>query len=1083
MEIKIIKDKLLKTSMKGQLFTLTTLILFILMLSVLFSFVIINTQYYSQQQSIALSSGAINLVLPLNASSTVFGSTAERQALSVLAFYEYNSSLRHGNFISNQTLYLSYLLKNATLPNVQKGTTAASYLKVAMGNLTFYDYNQTLMKLYSQLGLQSINETNIAISQSSPYTLTLSYIENVVINQTGDISRYSFPITATINLTGMPDLLLAQQGIIRYIHPGNIQNLTSIITGGPAISGSLTGIAYDTILYDVNPTCPTYTLSQESSLILVTNTLSNSEYCTNDFAGFVLNITGFTSTGPYLIYSQNTILSRTFKTGQNILIYGPSLEALNIQNLISAVSNHYYFTSPFTPSYIERSINNLSSSTSGIFTFSGFNRLAGSFNGHNSYISITPSSNLQVPISSNGLSINTWILPSNTEASGTGILSTTPGCGYSIFLSNSNTLSGSDDCGDTYSGNYNFVPGVWYDLSLIVSNGAPSNIKLYVNGNQILSTTGTWGTGTSWSNLFIGSNPSSGFFNGSISNVQIYNSSLSQNSIKQLFQRGISGIPISNNGLVGWFTLNGNQKDLSGQNNNAFGSNVLYTSNLNGVPSVNVSMFNGASSFIQIPSTVFNFITSGTTTTYSESFSVWFKTTSDGVILGQESSPPVLQPTGYVPSIYVDTNGDIRASLFWHGSTADQIVTTTPYNNGKWHFLVDTYNNGQETLYIDGKQVGTQSQSEVSYSSTYYYQLGTGYTSVWPDSNGAWFYFNGELADAQARSSALSEQQILSMYASGITGAPPAPYNSTLGWWPLNGNINNYGYGINSGVSYPNNILYGSFNGSARDSALGTYSSSLEKIPGILSCINIFGCYNSNSSGIYLGNAPLEIGGKLQTAQFNSNSFITANIPLSGNFGVSFWLRLNASSLGTTQSPLSFSGTNGIIISSIGGLPTLGLTDGVNTLYANTIQAGSWEYVAATKSGSTYSIYLNNYPANIETMGQITINNLTLGRLSNGAEFFNGSLADLQIYSTTLTSSQVAQLYNGGIVGTPLTGNVVAWFPLTNNCYNYTSSQFNCYSYHNVTYPYFSGNYLAPNYPSQIVQNAWQALGFGTQPQ
>ena len=1079
MEIKIIKDKILKTSMKGQLFTLTTLILFILMLSVLFSFVIINTQYYSQQQSIALSTGAINLILPLNSTSTVFGSTAERQALSVLAFYEYNSSLRHGNFISNQSLYLSYLLKNGTLPNVQKGTIAASYLKTAMGNLTFFNYNRTLMKLYSQLGLQSINETNILISQSSPYALSLSYIENIVINQTGDISKYSFPITATINITGMPDLLSAQQGVIRYIHPGNIQNLTFIITGSPAISGSLDRMAYDTVLYDGNSGCPSYTLSQESSIILVTNTLSNSELCGNDFAGFILNITGFTPTVPYLIYSQNTILARSFKTGQNILIYGPSLEALNIQNLISAVSNHYYFASPFAPSYIERSINNLSSSTSGIFTFSGFNRLAGSFNGHNSYISVTPSSNLQVPISNTGFSINAWVLPSNTEASGTGIISTTPGCGYSIFLSTFNTLSASDGCGDTYSGNYNFVPGVWYDVSLTVSSGAPSNIGLYINGNQILSTTGTWGTGTSWSNMFIGSNPSSGFFNGSISNIQIYNSSISQNSIKQLLQRGLSGIPISNNGLVGWFTLNGNQKDLSGQNNNAFGSNVLYTSNVNGVSSVNVSQFNGASSFIQIPSAGFNFITTGSTTSYSESFSVWFKTTSDGVILGQQNTPPVSTAVGYVPSIYVDTNGDIRASLFWHGSDSDQIVTTTPYNDGKWHFLVDTYNNGQETLYIDGKQVGTQAQSEVAYSSTYYYQLGTGYTSLWPNTNSAWFYFNGELANAQVYNSTLSSQQILSMYNSGISGAPISS-NSIQGWWPLNGNINNYG--MSSGASYPSNILFGSFNGSARDSALGTYSSSLKKIPGILSCTTLFNCYNSNSSGIYVGSTPLEIGSKLQTAYFNSNSFISASVPLSGNFGVSFWLRLNSSASGT-QVPLSFSGTNGIIISSVGGLSTLGLTDGVNTLNANTIQTGSWVYVAATKSGSTYSIYLNNYPANTGTMGQIAINNLTLGRLSSGTEFFNGSIADLQIYSNTLTSSQAAQLYNEGIAGTPLSGNVVAWFPLTNNCYNYTSSQFNCYSYQNVTYPYFSGNYFATNYPSQIVQNAWQALGFGTQPQ
>ena len=117
------KNTLYNGSKRAQLFTLTTLIFFILMLSVFFSFAIISTQYYEQQQSVSLSTGAINLITPLNSTASAFGNAAAHQALSVLTYYEYNASLRKGNLISNFSEYLSYLMENGILPNVPQGTS------------------------------------------------------------------------------------------------------------------------------------------------------------------------------------------------------------------------------------------------------------------------------------------------------------------------------------------------------------------------------------------------------------------------------------------------------------------------------------------------------------------------------------------------------------------------------------------------------------------------------------------------------------------------------------------------------------------------------------------------------------------------------------------------------------------------------------------------------------------------------------------------------------------------------------------------------------------------------------------------
>ena len=62
------------------------------------------------------------------------------------------------------------------------------------------------------------------------------------------------------------------------------------------------------------------------------------------------------------------------------------------------------------------------------------------------------------------------------------------------------------------------------------------------------------------------------------SNVQIYNTSLSQAEITALYHEGIGGAPIDPNNIVGWWPLNGNAQDYSGNGNNGQATGVSYTS-------------------------------------------------------------------------------------------------------------------------------------------------------------------------------------------------------------------------------------------------------------------------------------------------------------------------------------------------------------------------------------------------------------------------------------------------------------------------------------------------------------------------
>ena len=101
-------------------------------------------------------------------------------------------------------------------------------------------------------------------------------------------------------------------------------------------------------------------------------------------------------------------------------------------------------------------------------------------------------------------------------------------------------------------------------------------IIMYVNGTpgSPVSMTGNLQPGTVMAGGYYGS----GFnFNGYIANIQIYNSSLSENDVQSLYREGIGGAPIDLQNLVGWWPLNGNVHDYSGNQNNGVAVIVSYT--------------------------------------------------------------------------------------------------------------------------------------------------------------------------------------------------------------------------------------------------------------------------------------------------------------------------------------------------------------------------------------------------------------------------------------------------------------------------------------------------------------------------
>lgn len=119
--------------------------------------------------------------------------------------------------------------------------------------------------------------------------------------------------------------------------------------------------------------------------------------------------------------------------------------------------------------------------------------------------------------------------------------------------------------------------GTWYFYAGTYSQSS-GTVTVYINGNAM-------GTG-SYAGLVNGVLPvamgydpaySGDYLAGYISNVQIYNASLSAGDMKSLYLEGIGGAPIDTLYLVGWWPLNGNADDYSGLVYNANTVGVDYT--------------------------------------------------------------------------------------------------------------------------------------------------------------------------------------------------------------------------------------------------------------------------------------------------------------------------------------------------------------------------------------------------------------------------------------------------------------------------------------------------------------------------
>lgn len=527
-----------------------------------------------------------------------------------------------------------------------------------------------------------------------------------------------------------------------------------------------------------------------------------------------------------------------------------------------------------------------------------------------------------------------------------------------------------------------------------------STLKCYLNGmleNSIAIGASSGVVGTNGF-TYLGTDsftPAKYFFNGKIANFQTYNTVLGANTILQLYNHGIASTPAN---ALGWWPLNGDVNDYSGNGNNgsaigavSFVSSPINSSISNNATGILVANLNGVNSMITSPL--------AQTADSAFTLTAW---------VNPANTLQMTSGTGYSVFNSLSTNafevilkGGSGLGAKPGGGNVQLGIGTNFYpgygiNNGSWNFLAFAISNGKASLYANGAQPYNITIASGPYS--------INALSIAQIVSGSPVY-NGLMANVQLYNRTLSSAQVYQIFQQGIAGVP---LNSTstnyklLGWWPLNGDDNDYSGSGNNATS--SNVIFSSQGALAQ--ALPT--------PFASSGVNF------NGQGSYIN---VSATGTLRPCAFpvcGGGTGLTLNA----------WVRIN----GTSHSANPFIiDSSGDLCANCGGYALILTNYATPEFFIDTFSPANyyidnslkvlnnnWHMLTADYNETNSMVYIDGINVNsIPYTGLITYApncngkycNFTIGSSDDFANNFAGSISDVQVYNTGLTAAQVANLY------------------------------------------------------------------------
>jgi hypothetical protein len=197
------------------------------------------------------------------------------------------------------------------------------------------------------------------------------------------------------------------------------------------------------------------------------------------------------------------------------------------------------------------------------------------FNGQSSYITIGNAANLNI---GDYVSVSVWVYTRSITSPGQqAIIGQMVDNALMIDMRNSGQMLAFVNGYGVSQTSAALQPNTWYHLTY-TRNGPGFTSAWYMNGAAVSAGQSSFSYFSN-ANKLIGARTTAGSeqFNGMIANMQIYNVSLAPDQVQTLYLKGIGGAPVMPQNTIGWWPLNGDAKDYSGNGNNGQMNYISFT--------------------------------------------------------------------------------------------------------------------------------------------------------------------------------------------------------------------------------------------------------------------------------------------------------------------------------------------------------------------------------------------------------------------------------------------------------------------------------------------------------------------------
>ena len=337
--------------------------------------------------------------------------------------------------------------------------------------------------------------------------------------------------------------------------------------------------------------------------------------------------------------------------------------------------------------------------------------------------------------------------------------------------------------------------------------------------------------------------------------------------------------------------------------------------------------------------------------------------------------------TGH-PAFTLGKRPDKTTSFHYRNESSSEVYFTLS-NADVWYHIVVTRNNSGSEVFVNGSSVATDSNSMGTTSSSGYNLTTIGSNPLYSNE-----YFDGSIDQIRVFSKVLSSDEIATLYNSG-NGETACVHTTTA-------NTADFPTGATAVAHYPldNNSLD---NKGTND---GSESGSIEYR---------FGKYGQ--AAVFDGSSHIDVDSL--TSVFGGKNTVS----------VSLWFNTITTARERIFSDYAQTSRNIDITIDAGNIDIVtdyGSATAINFISSDDYNDGNWHHivVAINQSTSKRTIYIDNILQETATLPTPSWDgydqHVTIGGIYAGGygQFFNGKIDQVRVYSSAITSSQVTELYN-----------------------------------------------------------------------